>query len=338
MHQIRSFGLSLVVLLILGCSRGENTETATPVAAPPAAAVAPENNQVDLAALDNSDLRKRAAQALHENNMYAPAGRNAVEYYLAMRDKAPGQPEARSALVDLQPYVLMANEQAIASGRLDEARRLVALLTRMDRAAAALPRLQQSLAAAEKALVAEGLRASQDAETLATEKQDAEQQAGQQAIGQGAPEPTRPTAAPVPAADGRVAASSKVNAAKPAGAAPAAPAALPQSAAVTPEDTGAIPAASSPTTSMPKPLPRLLKEVAPRYPVIALSRRIEGSVDVTFNIGADGAVSGARAVASRPARVFDQAALKAVSQWRFEATGESVTTTRTVNFTLGDQG
>ena len=346
MHFMKFSGLSLALLLLLGCSPAENAGTAGPAAAPAlapvTAAAALDNNQEALAALDVADLQERAAKALREDNMYSPAGRNAVEYYLALRDKAPDQPGIRSTLVDLQPYVLIANEQAIVSGRLDEARRLIALLTRMDRGAPALPRLQQSLAAAEATRAADELRALQDAEILATAKDRTEQPAAQEAARVAAARllasnrlPADPPAAQAATGDR---AATTIDAARPPPA--AASAAAQGSAARTPADTrvAAVPALSASTSATPAPLPRMLKDAAPRYPMVALNRRIEGNVQVSFTIGADGSVSGARAVSSQPAKIFDKAALTAVSQWRFEATGKSVTTTRTVNFNLADPG
>ena len=58
-------------------------------------------------------LREAATQAVSEQRLYAPAGNNAMEYYLALRDKSPGDAAVTGALTDLQPYTLIATEQAI---------------------------------------------------------------------------------------------------------------------------------------------------------------------------------------------------------------------------------
>lgn len=343
MHHMKLSGPSLALLLMLGCTPTEDADIAAAKIAPQSAlataAAASESNEDALAALDIAELQERAATALRDDSMYSPAGRNAVEYYLTLRDKAPGQSEIRSALVDLQPYVLIANEQAIASGRLDEARRLIALLTRMDRNAPALPRLRESVAAAEAALAAEAGQALQDAETLAAAKDRSREQAAEEA--------QRAAAARLLASGRTVAVPAAMNAGSAQRAPTTAVAAVPASAAVAvpapgpaatpPADTRAA-AAPPPRDAAPAVPPRLLKSVAPRYPMVALNRRIEGNVQVSFTVGADGSVSGARAVSSQPANIFDKAALTAVSQWRFEATGRSVTTTRTVNFNLADPG
>ena len=58
----------------------------------------------------------RATQALAENRMLVPAGDNAVEHYLAARADAAERVRAQAALSELQPYVLIAAEQAITRG------------------------------------------------------------------------------------------------------------------------------------------------------------------------------------------------------------------------------
>ena len=77
--------------------------------------------------------------------MYAPAGNNAMEYYLALRDKQPNDAAVSSALTDLMPYAVIATEQSIARDDFAEAQRLIGLMEKTDKAAPALPRLKQSL-------------------------------------------------------------------------------------------------------------------------------------------------------------------------------------------------
>jgi protein TonB len=57
-----------------------------------------------VAAMSADQLRESASTALREQRLYAPAGNNAMEYYLALRDKAPSDPAVASALTDLMPY------------------------------------------------------------------------------------------------------------------------------------------------------------------------------------------------------------------------------------------
>ncbi len=60
-----------------------------------------------------------------------------------------------------------------------------------------------------------------------------------------------------------------------------------------------------------------LVRIAPEYPPRALSRGLEGWVQVQFTITATGAVKDAVVVASDPPRIFDEAALRSIARWRY---------------------
>ena len=83
----------------------------------------------------------RAERALAAGRILAPAGDNAIEHYLDACAQPSERVRARAALAELQPYVLIAAEQAIARGDGREAARLQALIARIDSSAPALPRL-----------------------------------------------------------------------------------------------------------------------------------------------------------------------------------------------------
>jgi protein TonB len=57
--------------------------------------------------------------------------------------------------------------------------------------------------------------------------------------------------------------------------------------------------------------------VPPQYPERALQRGIEGRVLVEFTITKSGSVKDAKVVAYEPSTIFNKAALKAVSQWKY---------------------
>lgn len=57
--------------------------------------------------------------------------------------------------------------------------------------------------------------------------------------------------------------------------------------------------------------------VQPQYPERALQRGIEGRVLVEFTITRSGSVKDAKVVAYEPNTIFNKAALKAVSQWKY---------------------
>ncbi len=65
-------------------------------------------------------------------------------------------------------------------------------------------------------------------------------------------------------------------------------------------------------------VPRAVVNLPPLYPPQARNRRVEGEVLLEFVVTAAGEVEDARVIESRPAGVFDQAALLAVRRWRFE--------------------
>ncbi len=56
--------------------------------------------------------------------------------------------------------------------------------------------------------------------------------------------------------------------------------------------------------------------VNPQYPIRAAERGIEGWVELMFTISATGAVLDPVVMAAHPARIFDRAAIRAVSRWK----------------------
>jgi protein TonB len=60
-----------------------------------------------------------------------------------------------------------------------------------------------------------------------------------------------------------------------------------------------------------------LVRIAPDYPPRALSRGLEGWVQVRFTITATGTVKDPVVVNAEPKNIFDDAALKAIARWRY---------------------
>jgi protein TonB len=60
-----------------------------------------------------------------------------------------------------------------------------------------------------------------------------------------------------------------------------------------------------------------LVRIAPDYPPRALSRGLEGWVQVQFTITPTGTVKDATVVNAEPKNIFDDAALKAIARWRY---------------------
>ena len=84
---------------LIACSKDEPAPVA-PVADVAAPSVAPDAVvSARVNAMSADELREAARKAYAENRLYAPAEDNAVEYYLALRDKAPGDAAVSSALI-----------------------------------------------------------------------------------------------------------------------------------------------------------------------------------------------------------------------------------------------
>lgn len=311
-----------VVLLLAACgSRSPEAPVET------AARAAMPARETDAPASAADSLGARAARAMREGRMYTPAGNSAIDHWLAARERDPDDATTQAAIIDMQPYLLIACEQAIAAGDFDEAHRLFDLMTRSAPRAPALPRLAAALGDAEKAqqLAQETLeREAREQEAAAAEATKQAVQATASVAAEGAaeslatadrrepPEET-PAAAPAPEK-----ATPPAVAAAPAAAAPAAP----------------PPPASAPA-STESTAPRLLRKPPPRYPLIARSRRIEGSVRVAFTVNTDGTVANVRVLSAEPDDVFDRAAVEAVEQYRFAPGGRRQDSAVTINFSLG---
>ncbi len=61
-----------------------------------------------------------------------------------------------------------------------------------------------------------------------------------------------------------------------------------------------------------------LVRINPQYPRNELLAGVEGWVKVRFTVEPDGSVSSPRVVDSRPPRVFDSSALRAIKKWKFK--------------------
>jgi periplasmic protein TonB len=61
-----------------------------------------------------------------------------------------------------------------------------------------------------------------------------------------------------------------------------------------------------------------IRQIKPMYPAKARRRNIEGWVKIGFVITSEGRVTDAHLIDSQPPHVFDNAALKAISRWKFK--------------------
>lgn len=325
-----SAALATALALALGLSACSpaSEEPAPPAAAP---ATAPAQDAVDqaaqaaeaaqatasaLAGLSEAELREKGNTALREQRLYAPAGDNAMEYYLALRQKsAKPDVSAESALIDLMPYALIASEQAINESDFAEAERLLELMGRTDPEAPSLNRIRDAIAAGRTAAAD---RERLDAERAERERLAAEQRARDEAA---AAATAAVTPAPAPA---------------PAEPAPAPAPATPPPAQPTPAPVATAPVTPPPAAPAPRTggAPRPISTPQPPYPREAARTRASGTVTVQYTIGADGRVTNVEVLRARPRGVFDRTVTQTVETWRFEATGETTTQTRTFDFQL----
>ncbi len=278
------------------------------------AAQAAQAAEAALAALPVEELRKRAATAFREQRLYAPAGDNAMEYYLALRKKSDKpDPNSESALMDLMPYTVIAAEQAIGRYDFVEAERLRALLERADPQAPALPRIAEAIttgkANAAQRLVDDAKRSEEEKRLEELAKQKAAEDAAKAAAAARAT-PTVATPAPVESRPAPVES-------RPAPAVVAPPPAPVTTAPARPAAGSALVAISTPQ---------------PAYPAEALRSGTTGSVEVEFVVNRDGSVSDVKIVKSNPRGTFDRGVQNTVRKWQYQPLDEPRTVRRSFNF------
>ncbi len=338
----RSFApvaLAVAVACALGaCKKDDAAADAGAAAAQQAPAPTPESVvSATVTAMSPEQLRDEASKAYGENRLYAPAGNNAMEYYLALRDKQPADAGASSALTDLLPMTVIATEQGIAREDFADAKRLAALIEKADAKHPALSRLKAAIASSETAAAArvesQKLTAEEEAkrqEELAKKREEdqrkLQEQQKQQAAAQ-APAAATPAAQTAAAAEAERQREAAAEAERQRAAAAAAEQQRQQAAAQQP--------AAQPARAASSEL-RPISNPGPRYPQAAQRAGAGGSVQVEFTVNTDGSVGGVRAVSSDGPRQFqrdfEREALAAVKRWRFQPVSEATTTRRTIAF------
>ncbi|MGV8942817.1 energy transducer TonB [Thermomonas sp.] len=334
--------LAVAVACALGACKKEPTAADGAVATATQQTPAPTAESVVSAsvnAMSADQLRSEASKAYDENRLYAPAGNNAMEYYLALRDKAPADAGASSALTDLMPMTVIAAEQAIAREDFDESKRLSALIEKADAKHPALARLKSSIASSETAAAqridAQKLTAEQEAkrqEELVKKRE--EDQRKQQELQR------QQTAAPAATAQSNAAAQAAAAAEAQRQQAAAAEAERQRVAAAAAEQQRQQAAANTPAAAQPARAAsnelRAITQSEPRYPAAAQRAGAGGSVQVEFTVATDGTVSDARVVSADTPRQFqrdfEKEAMSAVKRWRFQPISQATTSRRTINF------
>ncbi len=313
---------------------------AATTAAPQAPTSTPQSVvSASVAAMTPDQLRSEASKAYGENRLYAPAGSNAMEYYLALRDKQPADASASSALTDLLPMTVIAAEQGIGREDFAEAKRLAALIEKADAQHPALGRLKTSIASSETEVATRAetqkLTAAQEATRqadLAKKREEDQRKLQEQQRLQAAATPAAPTAeqqrTAAAAEQARAAEAERQRVA----AAEAERQRVVAAAAAAPQPAAA---AAQPARAASSQL-RAVSQPGPRYPPAAQRAGVTGTVQVEFTVDTNGGISDVRVVSSdglrQYQRDFEREALAAVKRWRFQPVAESVTTRRTISF------
>lgn len=264
-----------------------------------------------------------ALVALRAGDAYAPAGKNAFEYYLTARESRPQDAAILYGLLELAPMVMHGAELAISRSESAEATRLMELLRRADPQSNNVILLQERLGMQRSATEA-ALVESEAAEAAKAQREQTQAQAAQAQTPEAVPERVRlvPEAAVEPPAAKPQPVQAQVREAPPAQPAPR--------ATTTPSEPPAI-AAARPAQA-PKPELKLLGAIRPVYPRNALQRRIEGYVDLSFRVEADGSVKEIKVIAANPANLFEREAISAMQRARFQPIASAQTATRRIEF------
>ena len=299
---------------------------AAPTAESPATPAATVSDELTV-----DQLYREARKAMNENRMAAPAGNNALEYYLKIVAKQPDDSGAKDALRELFPFATGTAEDQINQGNFDEANRVIALLAQADPSNYSLTILRSKLDAKKK---------------LADREQQAQAAAAAAAAGT---RPATPGATPTTTPDAATAA------ATPAATTPTTPAAAPATSAAAatpaPADTSATASTATPAPRPATPPPAsaggesrdasVTSPPVPVYPLAAARNRQEGWVEVEFTVTPDGGVQNAHVTSSQPGRIFDREAIAAVQRAKFQPkleNGQAVASTlrRRIEFKLGN--
>ncbi|MFN3703731.1 TonB family protein [Thermomonas sp.] len=343
-HRPRKGWAPVALTVAMACALAackKEDATAAGTQGPQQAAPAPTPESVvaaSVSAMSPDQLRDAANSAYNDNRLYAPAGNNAMEYFLALRDKQPGDAGASTALSDLLPMTVIATEQAISREDLEEAKRLVALIGKADRNHPALGRLKASVASIEAKLKQQAqtqqLSAEEEAkrrEELAKKREEDQKKLQEQQRQQQAATDTQTQSE----AERQRQAAAEAERQRQAAAAAEEQQRQQQAAAAAQQAP-----APAPAPERPRPAPsvelRAISQPEPRFPPAAQRAGAKGSVQVEFTVGTDGSVTSARVVSSDASpqfkRDFEREALAAVKRWRFQPVSQATTSRRTIVF------
>ena len=335
--------LAVVVACAFSACKKDAEGEAAPAAAAQQAAPAPTPEDVvadSVAAMSPDQLRSEASKAYGENRLYAPAGNNAVEFYLALRDKVAGDAGASSALIDLLPMTVIATEQGINREDFAEAKRLVALVEKADANHPALARLKDSIGKSEAAslqrIETQRLTAEEEAKRQADivkQRQEEQRKAQEQQRVQAQQTATAAQQQQQQQAAAAAAAAEREREAEAERQRQAAAAAAAQRQQQAAQQTAATPPRPAASNEL-----RAISQPGPRYPTAAQRAAATGSVQVEFTVATDGSVGNVRVVSSdgprQYTREFEREAMAAVRRWQFQPVSQATTSRRTIDFRM----
>jgi len=238
-----------------------------------------------------ADLLRNAGTALSEKRYIDPPDNSAVDFYLLVLGRDANNAAAQEGLRELFPLATGEIEQKINAGQLDEGRRAIDLLGKFDSNNYTLTILRNKLDLKKKQMDREQEKRDQDKALVANAAKNA------------TPAPTAPAAA----APTQTATETK----------PAAADATPKPAAAA-ATASAKPAAPAAAPAGETRAAVVTSQSAPRYPPDAFRSRQEGWVEVAFTVAADGSVKNGSVVNANPPRLFNTAALRAITEWKFQ--------------------
>jgi protein TonB len=292
-----------------------------PTAAIPAAVLEPaapeRRSAVERAPPGAATLVAAGDLALARGALVAPLGTSAVDYYRRAVALDPDNAAARTGLTAVADALLRDADAALTDGRLGEAEsavRAAGLAHPEDpRVPAMLARVQQ---AGTRATGARGNAPRADS-PQARVGAAAPRAAGVAARGDDSSAAAPNAAAASRSSPATVASVATVPSDAAAGATPraAAPGTAPSDGNAAARDA-TVPAGRGPDVAAEAPL-RRIAGAEPRYPLRARTNGVTGWVDVEFTVDAQGAPRDVRVVRAQPERVFDDAARRAVSTWRY---------------------
>jgi protein TonB len=276
---------------------------------------------------DVDRLIKTAEARVQQEHLLDPPNDSAAHYFALASKAGAGSPALASAMHEYGQHLMVAARSAIDQHRLDEADRLLAQAQLCDVPPAALADLQHAAAGERTALAGEKheqsrlidlvkSRAAQG--SLLEPDQDSAvfylaslKAANPQS--ESLPELSHTVQAQLVARassqfeQGRIAdAQASLQAALKLGSSP---------------ETSALAAKLSQAAAAPAgadlPL-KLLRPIAPQYPVDAATRGTEGWVELSFTVGPNGRTGSIQVTDSSPHKVFDRAAMDAIAAARYE--------------------